>query len=225
MLDKIFPYRFEFFFISLIIILFGGVFFPSQFFQTIIDPIFFLVNILSGIVLLSRTKNLKRLFLFIVVILCYLLYRIKTTNGKEDSYEFIRLAIYFVFYVIVTMELIKQVWQAKVISKNVILGLMSGYICIGLVCFFIFLTIEMLHPGSFAGVDLYDSATTTTRTDSILYFSYITLLSIGYGEITPVTLASQKAAILTGLLGQFYMVILTAIIVGKYIAQIDKENK
>jgi len=222
MLDKIFPYRFELFFISLIIILFGGVFFPSHFFQTIINPIFFLVNILSGIVLLSKTKKLKRLFLFIVVILCYLLYRIKTTNEKEDSFEFIRLAIYFVFYVIVTMELIKQVWQAKVISKNVILGLMSGYICIGLVCFFIFLTIEMLHPGSFTGIDLYDPS--TTGTDSLLYYSYITLISIGYGEITPVTLASQKAAILTGLLGQFYMVILIAIIVGKYIAQIDKEN-
>ncbi|MBG7629104.1 MAG: two pore domain potassium channel family protein [Bacteroidetes bacterium] len=221
MLEKLFPYRFELFFISLTTILFGGVFFPSQIFHTIIDPVFFIVNILSGIVMLSKTKKLKRLFLFILVILCYLLYRIHITNGKQDSYEFIRLAIYFVFYVIVIGELIKQVWNAKIVSKNVIIGLMSGYICLGLVCFFIFLTIEMLHPGSFSGINLDDS--TIKGSDSLLYYSYITMLSIGYGEITPITVASQKAAILTGLLGQFYLVILTATIVGKYIAQTDKK--
>jgi len=219
MLHKLFPYRFELFFVSLIIILFGSVLLPVNFFQTAIEPFFFIVNIMSGIVMLSKTKNIKRLFLFIMVILFYLLYRIYVTNGEESSYEFVRLAMYLVFYVIVTGELIKQVWRAKIISKNVILGLMSGYICIGLVCFFIFLTIEMINPGSFAGINVQN------QTDSLLYYSYITLLSIGYGEITPITLVAQKAAILTGLLGQFYLVILTATIVGKYISQINQEIK
>ena len=59
MLEKLFPYRFELFFISLTTILFGGVFFPAQIFHTIIDPVFFIVNILSGIVMLSKTKKLK----------------------------------------------------------------------------------------------------------------------------------------------------------------------
>jgi hypothetical protein len=42
-------------------------------------------------------------------------------------------------------------------------------------------------------------------------------LTIGYGEIVPITTAAQKAAIFLGLLGQFYLVILTAVTVGKYI--------
>jgi len=221
MLHKLFPYRFELFFISLIIILFGGVIIPKSLFQSTIEPIFFMGNILSGIVMISKTKKVRRFFLFIIIVLCYLFYRIKISNEEGSSFEFIRLVIYFVFYVIVTAELIKQVWQAKVISKNVIIGLMSGYICIGLVCFFIFLTIEMYHPGSFSGINLNGE----TIIDSLQYYSYITLLSIGYGDITPTTQIAQKAAILTGLLGQFYMVILTATIVGKYIAQIDKENR
>ena len=44
-------------------------------------------------------------------------------------------------------------------------------------------------------------------------------MTIGYGEITPVTLLAQKATILIGLLGQFYLVIITAIIVGKFLTQ------
>jgi len=55
-----------------------------------------------------------------------------------------------------------------------------------------------------------------------MYFSYITLMTIGYGEITPLTPLAQKATILIGLAGQFYLVIITATIVGKYINQSNR---
>ncbi|WP_101449582.1 ion channel [Aquimarina sp. MAR_2010_214] len=57
-----------------------------------------------------------------------------------------------------------------------------------------------------------------------MYYSYITLMTIGYGEIIPVTSLSQKAAILVGMMGQFYLVILTAIVVGKYINQLHHKK-
>jgi hypothetical protein len=47
-------------------------------------------------------------------------------------------------------------------------------------------------------------------------------LTIGYGEIVPATPVAQKAAILTGLMGQFYLVIVTAIVVGKYLINTEK---
>lgn len=95
---------------------------------------------------------------------------------------------------------------------------MCGYLCLGMLSFFIFLSIEIYSPGSFSGIDL-NLHKTTSQVDSILYFSYITLLTIGYGEIIPISVIAQKATIVTGLAGQFYMVILTAIVVGKYISQ------
>ncbi|NAS32027.1 hypothetical protein GTQ40_13660 [Flavobacteriaceae bacterium R38] len=58
--------------------------------------------------------------------------------------------------------------------------------------------------------------------DSLIYYSYITLLTIGYGEIVPVTPVAQKAAILVGLIGQFYIVIITAVVVEKYIKHSKK---
>jgi hypothetical protein len=54
------------------------------------------------------------------------------------------------------------------------------------------------------------------KSDSLLYFSFITLMTIGYGEILPATATAQKASILLGLMGQFYLVIITAVVVGKY---------
>ena len=225
MLDKIYPYRFELFFFSLTTILFGAIFFPNQFFEDILSPILFIINFLSGILMISKTKKLRRFFLFLLAIIIIVFYRSQVLKDQNNSNDFVRLAAYFVFYVMVTSELIKQVWKSKIITKNIIMGLMSGYICLGLIGFFIFLTIEISSPGSFNGIDL-NMHESTSQVDSFLYFSYITLLTIGYGEITPVTLVAQKATIITGLAGQFYMVILTAIIVGKYISQtVIKEEK
>ena len=56
-------------------------------------------------------------------------------------------------------------------------------------------------------------------TEELMYFSYITLTTIGYGDILPITPMARKAAILIGLIGQMYLVVITAIVVGKYINQ------
>ncbi len=129
-----------------------------------------------------------------------------------------RMIIYFLFYIVVSIETIKQVWQARRISESVIFGVVSGYISLGLLGFFICLSIELVHPDSFHG--LYTGETMTIAvTDRLIYFSFITLLTIGYGDILPVTLLAEKATVLIGLMGQFYLVIITATIVGKYINQ------
>ena len=44
-------------------------------------------------------------------------------------------------------------------------------------------------------------------------------MTIGYGDIIPDTSLAQKASILIGMVGQFYLMIITAIVVGKYINQ------
>jgi voltage-gated potassium channel Kch len=120
------------------------------------------------------------------------------------------------------MEIIRQVWNAPVVNKNVMMGLMSGYISLGFVTFFICAIIELANPGSFKGVFLVGTGG-ATRLEGMLYYSFVTLLTIGYGDVIPVTSLAQKAALLTGLLGQFYTMIITAVIVSKYILH-SKDN-
>ena len=80
----------------------------------------------------------------------------------------------------------------------------------------------MANPGSFEGLSAINTGYVEI-VDTLLYYSYITLLTIGYGEITPITSVAKKAAVLAGLAGQFYIVIITAIIVGKFISQSSKK--
>ncbi|MEO9804502.1 MAG: ion channel [Reichenbachiella sp.] len=215
---KIYPHRFEIFLISQAVILFGSLLVPSTWFEDFMLPILFQINLLAGILLISKKKKLMWFFV-VLLALTAVIFGISQKGVDERVFGLSRMVIYFLFYAVVSFEIIKQVWRAKEVSENVILGLISGYVSLGFIGFFICLSIELTHPNSFQGLHLQSADTTILLTDRLIYFSYITMLTIGYGDIIPVTTLAQKATILIGLVGQFYLVILTATIVGKYINQ------
>lgn len=217
-LEKYYPYRFQIFFFSQMAILFGSLIVPAQLFETILTPLLFLLNLLAGILLISKKKHLMRIFIALLVLASIVFGFSLMDDNNESVFNFIRMIIYFLFYVVVTLEIVKQVWKSKIVNKNVILGLISGYVSLGLIGFFICLTVETVHPGSFLGI-LTENTFNGIWTEQLMYYSFITLLTIGYGDILPVTALAHKAAILIGLMGQLYLVILTAIVVGKFINQ------
>ena len=217
MLSKIYPYRFEMFFLSQLAILFGSLVVPAQFFESFLAPILFQLNIFSGIILLSKKRKLMWFLVALLVIVGVIYGITKTSSDSQKSISIIQMGAYFLFYLIITRELIYQVWKAKKVNRKVILGLISGYVSLGLIGFFICLSIEISYPGSFTNLMVVGQ--TQDISERLMYFSYITLLTIGYGDIHPITVLAQKASILIGLMGQFYLVILTALIVGKYLNQ------
>jgi hypothetical protein len=190
-------------------------------FQNWAMPILLLLNIGSGILLAYKKKKLFRFLLVFLIASVLLVITGFIDPGVDKNFNYLKLASYFIFYGLVTVEIINQVWKAKVVGKNVILGLVSGYISLGLLAFFLCLTIEIVYPNSFSGIVNVVGVNTDT-TEQLMYYSYITLMTIGYGDILPMTPIAQKASVFIGLIGQFYLVILTAIVVGKYINQESK---
>ena len=89
---------------------------------------------------------------------------------------------------------------------------------LGLLAFFLCISIEIIYPNSFSGIEIRTGGS-LVMWQQIMYYSYITLMTIGFGDILPLTPIAQKTSIFIGLIGQFYLVILTAIVVGKYINQ------
>ncbi|WP_033956273.1 ion channel [Psychroserpens jangbogonensis] len=224
MFEKLYPYRFELFLTTQLLVLFGSIAMPISWFENWIMPLLLLLNISSGILLAFKKKRLFRFLLAFLAISALLVITGFINSAIDKNFNYAKLGSYFIFYAIVTVEIIKQVWKAKFVNKNVILGLVSGYISLGLLAFFLCLTIEILYPNSFSGLAI-GSAATSEMTDQLMYYAYITLMTIGYGDILPVTAIAQKASIFIGLIGQFYLVILTAIVVGKYINQLSQPDE
>ena len=215
--EELYRYRFELFFFAALGILFGSLLVTHEVFRTIFYPMLFRISLLTGILLISKKRKLLRfmLVLFGVSLLIFGL-EVFQIPKQVTELEYLRFTLNFVFFAIVTREIILQVWHAKTVNNHVIFGLMNGFISLGLIGFFILLMIEISNPGSFHGMQL-DTKHPEPTFDSLIYFSYITLMTVGYGDIYPLTPTAQRATIFIGMMGQFYLVILTAVVVEKYI--------
>ncbi len=221
MFKKLYKYRFELFLVIQLTVLFGSLFFPDIFFENYLLPILYLINIAAGILMISKRKKLMW-FCIALFFVAIAIFGLDMVSEENDENILIRLSIYFVFYIIVSWNIIQQVWQAKKVTKNVIMGLISGYISLGFLAFFLFTSIQLTHSDAFIGPFTEVDSISFER-DSLLYFAYITLLTIGYGDILPAIPIAQKATVLIGLVGQFYMVIITAVVIEKYIRHSEKK--
>lgn len=224
MLSKLYPHRFELFLFSQVAILFGSLIFPSVLFENVLSKILFLINLMAGIVLISKRKHLRWLAILLLGIAGIAFASPLVLEVTLVPSRFLELATLFLFYAMVSLETIRQVWHVDSVNKNVIMGLISGYVSLGLIGFFICISIEIAAPNSFDGIFTGETHA-DVLTERLMYYSYVTLLTIGYGDIQPVTPLAQKAAILIGLIGQLYLVIITATIVGRYITQFPNEEK
>jgi hypothetical protein len=72
-----------------------------------------------------------------------------------------------------------------------------------------FRLIYMFNPSSFN--------ITSSSSQDLLYFTFITLTTIGYGDISPLSDVARNLAVILGLIGQFYNTIIIAIIIGKFL--------
>ena len=190
---------------------------PFGLFEDVFLPIANVVNLIAGMLVISHNKGMYRFFLILLSLLLLTSLFNVFDLGEGRLNHLVNMGVLFPFYAIVTYEIINQILTMKEVTVSTLLGLISGYICIGLIGALLCLIIEMFAPGSFSGIT--PARGVLPNVEDITYFSYITLLTIGYGEIVPVTDIARKAAMLIGLLGQFYMVIITAVVVSKYMSQ------
>ena len=122
-----------------------------------------------------------------------------------------------IFFIMVTIALVAHVALARVVYSSTLLCAINSYLLIALTLSILFLILDLLLPGSFTQLDAeHDSLA------SYLYYGFVTLTSLGYGDITPDTQAARSLAILTALFGQLYLVIIMALIIGKFLSGMNK---
>jgi hypothetical protein len=83
--------------------------------------------------------------------------------------------------------------------------------------------LEYLQPGSFsivreAAVGGIPGLVGSSGFRGVIYFSFTTLTTLGYGDITPLTGIAQNLSVLEAVVGQIYLVVLVARLVGLHIA-------
>lgn len=126
------------------------------------------------------------------------------------------LSASLIFLVFSIFSLLYRVLLGRV-TADILRGTICVYFMIGFAFAIIYTLIEMIYPRSFHGLVGQEAVFPHGHYHSeLVYFSFITLLAIGYGDITPITDIGQMFSVTEGLVGQFYLAILVARMVAVY---------
>ena len=125
--------------------------------------------------------------------------------------------IWLLFIVYVTSSELRSVLKQREVTTETICMAVSVYLLMGFSFALLYAFMFQRHPESFAGIVTGNAAPPTEFQHFFPvfgYFSLTTISTIGFGDITPVTLQARYAAVAEGITGQFYMAILVARLVG-----------
>ena len=121
--------------------------------------------------------------------------------------------IIFIGYIIVLI--LAHIFKQEEITRETIYGAIVVYILIGILWVFLYNFTEFLHPQSFTFITELGRE---PRKD-LYYFSFVTLTTLGYGDITPISGPARSLAMLEAVTGQMYIAVLIARLVGTHISQ------
>jgi voltage-gated potassium channel len=112
---------------------------------------------------------------------------------------------------------VSAVLRREQITRDTVLGAICGYILIAYVFAFGYAALGDVRPTSFSSTVVlpdYDGARIGHGTPELLYYSFVTLTTVGYGDIIPANRAARSLAVLEMLAGQLYLAGFVARLVG-----------
>ena len=125
--------------------------------------------------------------------------------------------IFFFTYII--FHILSFIFRAHHVTLNVIYGAVLVYLLIGFMWVFFYALLNKIEPESF----YIGKSSMRDQRFILVYYSFVTLTTLGYGDITPLSSPASSFSILEAIVGQIYMTVLIARLVGIHISQSMKK--
>ena len=187
-----------------------------------------LLNIIAAAVLLSATYAVSRRRSFFVFALSMSIFSIAMTFWLAVAPNFWLVMICHGSLVVVIVffatAILSYVLGSGKVTWDKIYGAICAYLLLGYAWTFAYSVIETAQPGSFTSVGSSMPTDVVGRVMQLRYFSFVTLATVGYGDIVPRTPAARTLASLEAILGQFYLVALVGRLVGLHIVHGNPER-
>jgi len=135
--------------------------------------------------------------------------------------SYLHLLILTLFFAWVIWLAAKQVLFTGPIDGNKIVGAICIYLLIGLVWTLSYLLIAQAIPGAFNGLE---QAVWYDNFADVAYYSFVTLTTLGYGDISPVIPIARFLVYMEAIVGVFYMAILVASLIGIRTSRLKSGN-
>jgi hypothetical protein len=129
------------------------------------------------------------------------------------------VAAIFLSFTVATI--LRTVYREGQVSADSVFGAFCGYVLVGVAFGHLYGLSDLVAPGSFQAREEFVAQfqDPNRRHFLLTYFSLVTLTTVGYGDITPATDLARGLAAVEAIVGQFYIAVLVAELIGKRVAQ------
>ena len=170
----------------------------------------------NAFIVLAAAAALGRTALSFLIVLCLIggavgLRFASMEEGRAALFNW-ALLLHALVYVSVIVLLLRYVFGPEVMDGDRLWGAAAAYLMIGILWCFVYALLELEKGQTF----FVRGDATNLQLIDLLYFSFSTLTTIGFGDIVPATRGAQLAAILEGIVGTLFLAILIAKLVGVY---------
>jgi hypothetical protein len=150
-----------------------------------------------------------------------------TATESHNTVVLIGHCIVVVFYFWAAALIVASLFYSQTLSLDSVFGSICGYLLLGMAWGVLYSMLDTVWPGSFeVERRLAEQVRTNdSRIHLFTYYSFITLTTVGYGDVTPLSTPARTCAWLEALTGQFYLAVLVAGLVGVLLARKSQANE
>lgn len=163
-------------------------------------------------IIVSTTKRSKWMgFRYFILTFMIILFWLEPFGWQTRVLDIARLSLLASFFVFVTFFLLKSLRTSKEVNVNVIITAINIYLLLGIVAASLAFLFYKVLPGAYN----FPSYIVEPNFVNFNYYSFVTMSTVGYGDITPRLPQTQTLAYLIAITGQLYVAIIIAFLVGK----------
>ena len=201
-----FQRRYTILFYSLLLTIAAGPLFASMGYGTDLIELFLAANLVAAVIPVRRRSG-RRLLLGILI--AALVIRIATGWLNQATLAVASLMIWTVIALIAAGIALRFAFSARSVDRQHVDAALSAYLLAGVFFGSFYWVLEQIQPGTFTFAGDF------SRT-SAMYFSFVTLATLGYGDIVPRSDVARGLAIVEGVGGQLFLAVLIARLVSLY---------
>jgi len=194
-------------------------FFPIEWHRILYSLCFTLIFLLSALALSKYRKRIINIAIAVVLI--------------EWLFELLNLSVLnaissltnILFFDLIVVLFILQIARAKTVTPQVIMESINGYLLLGMSFSILIALVCVIDPTAFSFKHLAEQMNpSVSYVSNYIYFGFVTLSTLGYGDVVPITHAAKSLSIFISITGQMYVAIIIAALVSKYLGQKSSEQ-
>jgi len=168
----------------------------------------------------SKQFILRKTFIFPLAIFIVAIFSNWLGNAGFDKFY---LLLLLSFFISTSVKTAKQVLFTGIIDGNKILGAICLYLLMGLIWAIMYTLLQLTFPDSF--LVMQTNSDWYTLFPNFVYFSFVTITTLGFGDIAPTLPVAKFLVYFEAIFGQFYLAILVASLVGSRMSNITNTQQ